>query len=203
MNQHRQHSSRRRLISILNFGAQLSVFLLLAWTALPHAAAQASAQSAGTAPAMPAWRSYSFPADGFKIEFPSEPKESSQNVDTQAGTFELRDYLVDLGSTALYVGVCDYGSSVNGRDPQSVLDGAQSGAVDNVKGHVVTSKNIALGEYPGRAFEAENDQLHFSARIYLVGTTLYQTLIAYPLNATYPNRSRFLDSFELIQRVTK
>ena len=38
-----------------------------------------------------------------------------------------------------------------------------------------------FGAYPGREFEADNDSMHFSARIYLVGSTLYQTVIAAPI----------------------
>jgi hypothetical protein len=82
-----------------------------------------------------------------------------------------------------------------------VLDGAQQGAIDNVKAHLVSGKRITLGAYPGREFEAENDTLHFSARIYLVGTTLYQVLIAAPLGPPYAGTTRFLDSFQLIPRV--
>jgi hypothetical protein len=43
--------------------------------------------------------------------------------------------------------------------------------------------------------------MHFSARIYLVGTTLYQALTAAPLGKPYAGVPRFLDSFQLIARV--
>jgi hypothetical protein len=43
--------------------------------------------------------------------------------------------------------------------------------------------------------------MHFSARIYLVGTTLYQTLTAAPLGKPFASATRFLDSFQLIARV--
>ena len=44
--------------------------------------------------------------------------------------------------------------------------------------------------------------LHFYARIYLVGSTLYQTLIASPLGTPYPSATTFLNSFQLIPRVS-
>jgi hypothetical protein len=196
-----QHRNPQAWASPLRLVAQLGALLVFVCAAVPHAAAQA--RSAVAAPPPGGWQTYPFPADGFRAAFPSEPKADSQNVKTDAGSFELRDYVVDLGSTALYVGVCDYGSTMNGRDPQTVLEGAQNGAISNVKAHVVSSGNITLGSYPGRSFEAENDTLHFSARIYLVNTILYQSLVAYPLHTQYPNATRFLDSFELIARVTK
>jgi hypothetical protein len=148
------------------------------------------------------WQAYSYPADGFKASFPSEPQFSKRDVPTEKGSFELRAYLAQEGQAALFVGVCDYGSAISDRTPDQVLDGAQQGAIDNVKAHLLRGKKITFGVYPGREFEAENDTMHFYARIYLVGTTLYQTLIASPLGTPYVNSTRFLDSFQLIPRVS-
>ena len=81
-----------------------------------------------------------------------------------------------------------------------MLQGAKQGAINNVKAHLLREKAVTLGSYPGVEFEAENDTMHFYARIYIVGTTLYQTLIASPLSTPYANATRFLDSFQLIPR---
>ena len=146
------------------------------------------------------WRTYRYSSDGFSISLPSEPEVSKQNVPTAAGTFELRAYLATDGDAALYVGVCDYGSAAAGRDPNVVLEGAKNGAVENVNAHLLSAEKITLGVYPGMKFEAENDTMHFSARIYLVGTTLYQTLTAAPLSKSYAGTTQFMDSFQLIAR---
>ena len=151
----------------------------------------------------PEWKSYSYPADGFIASYPSEPQMSKKDVPTDKGSFELRAYLVEDGNAALYVGVCDYGSAIADRSSDTVLNGAQEGAIGNVNGHLISGKQIMLGTYPGREFEAENDTMHFSARIYLVGTTLYQTLTATPLGKPYAGVTRFLDSFQLIARTGK
>lgn len=150
----------------------------------------------------PNWQTYSYPADGFSASFPAQPEEQKKNVPTDAGTFELRAYLATVGPSALYIGICDYGAATNGRDPQTMLSGAQQGAIDNVKAHLISSSKVTLGTYPGLAFEAESDSLHFSARIYLVGNSLYQTLVASPLAQPYGDTARFLDSFQLIARTT-
>ena len=150
----------------------------------------------------PEWKSYSYPADGFIASYPSEPQMSKRDVPTDAGSFELRAYLVEDGEAALYVGVCDYGSAVSGRNPDTVLQGAKTGAIGNVNAHLTREKKITLGTYPGVEFEADNDTMHFYARIYLVGTTLYQTLTAAPLAKPYANVTRFLDSFQLIARTS-
>ncbi len=87
-----------------------------------------------------------------------------------------------------------------GKIPRPILDGAKNGAVANVNAHVLTTSKITLGVYPGVTFEAESDTLHFSVRIYLVGTILYQILTASPLGPPYYGTPKFLDSFQLIPR---
>jgi hypothetical protein len=162
-----------------------------------------SAQAAPAPAAQGAqWKSYSYAADGFSTTFPSQPSMQKQNVATGAGTFELHAYMAADGQVALYVGVCDYGSAASGQDPQPILDGAKNGAVSNANAHILSSSKITLGVYPGVAFEAESDTLHFSARMYLVGTILYQVLTASPLGQPYDGTPKFLDSFQLIPRTT-
>ena len=189
------------------FSAASTTLFLLA--CLP-AALRAQAPSAPPAQATPAapsqaaptpnWQTYSYAADGFSASFPFAPTTDKKNVPTNAGSFELRSYLAADGNSAVFVGVCDYGTAIQGKNPNDVLNGAQSGALTNAKGHLISSSKITLGVYPGLSFEVENDSMHFSARIYLVGSTLYQTLVAAPLSQPYPDVQRFLDSFQLIAR---
>jgi hypothetical protein len=148
----------------------------------------------------PEWKSYSYPADGFKASYPSEPEVQKRDVPTDAGSFELRSYIGEVAPVALFVGVCDYGQSAAGRDPEVLLQGAESGALTNSKSHELSQKKITLGIYHGLEFESESDAAHFSARIYLVGTTLYQTLVVSPLEKPYAETTRFLDSFQLVAR---
>jgi hypothetical protein len=151
----------------------------------------------------PAWKSYSYPADGFSASFPSEPELQKRDVPTDAGTFELRSYIGTDGAVAMFIGVCDYGAQAAGKDPDTLLQGAKNGALTNSKSHLLSEKKMTLGIYHGLTFEAESDTAHFSARVYMVGTTLYQTLVVYPLGKPYADTTRFLDSFQLIARVAK
>ena len=161
------------------------------------------ALSAQTASAQaPNWQTYSYSTDGFSASYPSVPDLQKKEIPTDEGTFELRAYIGTDGEVAMFVGVCDYGAAVNGRDPQTVLNGSQQGAIDNVKAHLISSSRVTLGTYPGLAYEAENDTQHFSGRIYIVGSTLYQTLVVVPLGKPYADTARFLDSFQLVARTT-
>jgi hypothetical protein len=125
-----------------------------------------------------------------------------QNIQIEKGSIEVRGYMAIEGEAALLVEVCDYDSAIAGRDPDSVLDGAQNGSITNVKGHLISGKRIAFGTYHGVEFETENDTLHFITRIYLVGSTLYQTLTAAPLGKPYADSTHFMDSFQLITRTS-
>ena len=165
-----------------------------------HAAAAAPAQSSKATPAEE-WKTYTYPEDGFSALFPVAPQQTRRDLPTSAGSIELRSYIAEMEPVALFVGVCDYGAAAQSRDPDTMLQGAKKGALDNSKSHLVREKPITLGIYKGLEFEAESDSAHFYARIYLVGTILYQTLAVYPINNPYDGTRRFLDSFQLIARV--
>lgn len=158
-----------------------------------------------SAPA-PAWNSYSYPADGFSVSFPSAPTIDKKNVPTDAGNFELRSYIATVGTNgdvAMFVGVCDYGTQAAGRNPDDMLQGAKNGALKNSNSHLLSETKTMFGIYHGLTFEAESDQAHFSARIYMVGTTLYQMLVVWPLGKPYADTTRFMDSFQLIPRTAQ
>jgi hypothetical protein len=160
--------------------------------------------SAQTASAQaPNWQTYSYPADGFSASFPVQPEEQKQNVATAAGTFELRSYIGTIGKdgeVAMFVGVIDYGNATAGKDPDDQLQGAKNGALQNASAHLLSETKTTLGIYHGLTFEAESDAAHFYARIYIVGSVLYQTLVVVPLGKPYADTARFLDSFQLIAR---
>lgn len=158
---------------------------------------------ASTAAPAADWKPYRYAEDRFSADFPSQPNMEKQNVSTDKGTFELRTYSTVNSAVTLVAAVCDYGASADGKNPDTVLDSAEKGAVTNVKAHLTAEKKIALGAYHGVEFEAESDSAHISARFYLVGTTLYQTIVASPLSAKYAEGGRFLDSFQLLDHTGK
>jgi len=149
------------------------------------------------------WKPYRYPSDGFTATFPFEPDLQKQSVPTSAGALELRAYVAQDGATALMAVVCDYGTAIEGKDPDTILDGAQGGALTNANAHLITTKRITMGVNHGVEFESESDQFHFNIRIFLVGATLYQTLVVAPVKQTYEPTARFLDSFHLIPRTEK
>lgn len=178
-------------VVLLSFAAVLNA------QATPASGTQATtAQSAQP----PVWKSYSYPVDGFSATYPSVPDIQKKDVPTDAGTFQLRSYIGTDGEVAMFVGICDYGSKTDGKNPDDLLQGAKNGALQNSNSHLLSETKTTLGIYHGLTFESESDQAHFSARIYMVGSTLYQTLVVSPLGKPYAGTARFLDSFQLIPR---
>lgn len=145
-------------------------------------------------------KSYSYPSDGFQASFPAEPTLSKRNVDTQKGSFELRSYTCSDSSWAYLVGVCEYGSAISDQDSYTTLENAKNGALANTNSHLVKEQKIKLSVVAGIAYESEGDEAHFTARIYLAGTTLYQVLVVYPIGNAPPDAESFLESFGLIMR---
>jgi hypothetical protein len=156
--------------------------------------------AASLAAQAPQWKPFANAADGFKAEFPADPETSKDSVPVGATSFELHSYVAESGSTAVYVGVCDYGAKGLAGDPEALLASAKTGAMENQKAHILTEKKITLDSNPGVAFEAESDKLHFTARMYVAAGVLYQTMVATPLTEKFPDTARFLDSFQLTPR---
>ncbi|MGO9338886.1 MAG: hypothetical protein ACLPY1_15415 [Terracidiphilus sp.] len=148
----------------------------------------------------PPWRSFDSSTDGFRAEFPSVPEVSKNSVPAGGNSFELRSYVVAAGSTSLYIGVCDYGAKGAAAEPETMLSSAKQGAVEHMGAHILGEKKIALDAAPGIEYEAESDTLHFSVRMYIAGSVLYQVMVSSPVNERFPDAARFLDSFQLAPR---
>jgi len=159
------------------------------------------AAATNTDPSTPTgWKRYNFAADGFSASFPTDPALQKRDVPTDAWTFELRSYTAKTDSSALFVGVIDYGVTAESSEPDVLLQGIKTGFVKNVKGRLLNEKPVLLGDKHGVAFEVESDSMHFFTRIYLVGTTLYQEHVASPIKDIYPAPDLFFESFQLIPR---
>lgn len=152
--------------------------------------------------AAPAFKEFKSDAGKFSVEAPGEMKEASQDIPSAAGTIKLTTYTATAGNKAFIVSYNDYPAAVTSAAPQTLLDGAQSGAIAQVNGTLVNDKNINLSGNPGKEYVAnvktpQGDAVA-KARIYLVKTRLYQTLAIVPKNeADSPDAIKFLDSFKL------
>lgn len=130
-------------------------------------------------------------AAGFSVMLPGTPEVSAQPINTQFGQATMHMYTFSTSSEGYMAG---YADSLVPLDAQRALDGARNGALQN--GRLISESNISLNGAPGRFFVIERDGIQFTAKVYVVGKRLYQTLALQkgpgPLSATAQS---FLDSF--------
>ena len=126
-----------------------------------------------------------------------------ENVPTKSGSSEMHEYLAEDSSTALMVFVSEFGTQLAGQDPDTVLERVKNAGLTASKSHVLSEKKITIGAHRGLQFESESSTMHLSVHYYLVGSTLYQTMVVSLLSKPYPDAIHFHDSFQLIDRAGK
>jgi hypothetical protein len=89
-------------------------------------------------------------------------------------------------------------------DPKILYETAENHFLHVSDSRLLKDQRITLGIYPGIEFESESDSeaLHFSVRVYLVGNTVYQMSVSTPIGEPCAEATRFLDSFQLIPRLS-
>src|SRR4051794_4724582 len=140
----------------------------------------------------------------FTVKMPEKPKTlPTQDITYPGGKSKLNMFIleVDGGKGAYMVAYNDFPAELITDDvADAALDGAQEGAVKNVKGKLLSSKKITLQKkYPGRDFTFEVANIgQARARVYLVEGRLYQTAVFGSEDLVKSADTKtFLDSFKV------
>lgn len=142
------------------------------------------------------WVRHSSTTGRFSILMPVEPTIQEQPVDSAAGKLINHIFLSQKGSAAFAISYADYPQ--NNADPQGVLDNVREGAINGIKGTLVSGKNITHKTYPGREFQASTQGALYTSRIFLVDNRLYQMVVVAPVgHLTGAEINKFLTSFDL------
>ena len=140
-------------------------------------------------------------AGKFSCEFPGSPKEQSQSV---SGT-QMKMFSVEERTGAYMVAYADMPIPANETpaEIQARLDGSRDGMVQNMKGTFKSESKIELnGKHPGREVQADlpKENAGVRARVYLVGTRLYQIMVVGKKGFTdSAEATRFLNSLKLME----
>jgi hypothetical protein len=146
----------------------------------------------------------------FKAKFPSKPTYESQVVNSAVGnlTMHIHTYQAVDSETEdnLVYGVIstEYPDSIiDSNNPElmsSMFRSAIDGAVESVKGKLLTEKNITLDKYQGREIKVDYDNgaAFIRMRLYIVKNKMYilQT-ITYSAKDNNASINEFLNSFQL------
>ena len=151
------------------------------------------------------WKEFSSAKGKFSVLMPGDPQEQHQVVNTAVGPIDLYMYTIDSGSIAYIVGYSDYPEDfIKNSEPKKILDGAREGAVRNIKGTLVASREITLEGHPGMEFafdvpkrpEFPYDGIGRS-HMFLVGNRLYQCMVIGKKSSSVEEVTKFVDSFRL------
>jgi hypothetical protein len=141
----------------------------------------------------------------WEAKLPGTPKKTVNSTKTAVGPIDVNIFLVEVGNDAYGVIYSDVPNADKG-DPKKILDGAQNGAINGVKGKLVTSKDIKLDGVPGRSFEYEvptpnGGMMVGRQRLFLTDNKLYQVIVvAAPETARNELSTKVLDSFKLTSK---
>jgi len=155
-----------------------------------------------------------FTSHGFTASFPKKPDADSQLIASPLGQLRFNTFMYDASEDStdenlVYTVITTkYPDSLvkEAQKPafvKGLFDGAIKGAVKNVKGKLLSQKEISFEGYPGREMKIDfQDGLAIiRMRIYMVNTWMY-TLQTITYTGKDENKSiyRFMDSFKLLKK---
>ena len=155
---------------------------------------------AGRAPAHAEWKKYSYPADGFEVEFSGEisVKPTPVSAETQKKIVRATAYLQDGGDFAYIVNASLHKEAVN-------FESGIKASFEALKCNSAGSDK-PLNASAGRARELSGDEcgedgaVRAEARYFTTGRWFYQVLCLVPRNGDLDAARHFLRSFRLIGR---
>lgn len=147
----------------------------------------------------PNWKNYDYPGDGFAISAPFQPKLEKDLVDTDAGKVELHTYTIDAGLFwNLAVSVNDI-SKYGDLPARELLQAAKNGSLTEVKGKLISEKEIGLNGAPGIEYEIATPSYHSLTRCYYVnGKTIALISTAKVDFPFFLDNDRFFSSLRFI-----
>jgi hypothetical protein len=145
------------------------------------------------------WKQYSYPSDGFAFSAPSQPTFSQRTKPSDSGDLQIHTYSVVLGDSGMVMISSTLIPGLENASPKERLQSAKTGALAAGKAKLTSEHEITLGGYPGLQYEAQTDQLHVRARMYIVKNKLFQLMEIAGLTMPFPpDAERISSSFKFV-----
>jgi len=122
------------------------------------------------------WKDFFYLQDGFSITLPASPIFSSKVLDTVAGKLDVHAYTLDLGGDRGFaLNVIDYKikGEMTPEKSKEVLQLAKNGAINDIKGKLVSESEVELVGHKGIEFDSESGNYHIHSRFYFANGKLY------------------------------
>lgn len=153
-------------------------------------------------------RAFSSAEGRYRVRFPEAPRLVVRKVPSEAGPIDVHMAVVDRGDVAYFASYNDYDVDPAAFDRDAALEAVLESALASSKATLKSRRDIALGGHPGRAYEAtlvlpNGKAGSCRARLYMVGTRLYQAMVIETRDKEDPKATAtFLDSFALLKAPT-
>ena len=148
-----------------------------------------------------AWKLVQPENGGFTCEMPGEAKKATQSVFTAAGPIRVVTYSLDGPQGTYMVNATALPSNAPSASTTQRLDGARDGAVKNVKGKLISEKQIRLDRYPGRELLIEPQTgVYIHQRIFMVEDRLIQAVAVSRSKQASDDITRFFQSVKLSKK---
>ena len=144
------------------------------------------------------WREYEYAEDGFAVSLPFKPRLEVIPVDTEAGRMDVRSYDVDSDTWNLSIAVNEI-SRFGDVPVKGLLEAGMNGSVKEVKGELVSQRDISLDGTPGIEYEIRTTTHHSLARSYYVNGRLITVLsVSATGQPLFAGTERFFGSLRFI-----
>lgn len=148
----------------------------------------------------------------YRIDFPSSPTASSQEVPTDVGPINMDMYMLDLSADAssknliymtAYSEYPEMGGDYSDESlQQSMLDGSVDGAVSNVNGTLISVEKIKFNGFNGRMAKVslyDNAYIIYLKNVLVENKLYFIQVITTKEHDNNAEIKRFFDSFELLK----
>jgi hypothetical protein len=136
----------------------------------------------------------------FKIQFPGEPSENKETVDTDAGKIDMVTYMYEQGTSKVFmVAYSDYPADmISSNDSKDMLKGAKEGFTGNLQLTIDFEEFFMIDGYQGLYFKASNATYYSAIKQNLVKNRLYQIgILSAEGEVSSTDIQDFLETFEL------
>lgn len=157
-----------------------------------------------TASVPPNWYNYTAQDGSYRVNFPGQPQQDNQSVDTQIGKIQFVQALYEdkTQQQLYYAANAKYPVDPSKYDVEKGLDGARDNAAKGGNFTIANEEKINLNGLPGREVTMRGQQGELKARYFIdpKGPILYQVFVLAPDGSLQPSETQaFLDSLAIAQ----
>jgi len=146
------------------------------------------------------WNAYSSADERFNVQFPEDPKESSEEMDVDNKKIDYHQLSCEAQNAVYAVSYIDFPGHWKWLGKKTLLTKAFEKFVENEKGveEILEQQITTIDGETALVYRLKQEGKEIQGRFIVSGNTLYRVFVTYPLAAVEKAQPQaFLDSFQL------